>query len=69
MRHFSLFFFLVLRKRQGEDELRTDAFGTDDIDVLAVGPDDLFDDRKSQAGAAFVFAARAVALIEAVPDL
>ena len=54
---------------QGEDKLRADAHGADDVDGLAVVLDDLFDNGQAQAGAPLVTAPGGVGFVKPLPDL
>lgn len=51
-----------------KDKFGTNALCTDDIDILVMRSDDLFDDRKSQSRSFAVFSAGGVELVEALPD-
>lgn len=62
------FLHVLIGKFQRENEFRADALRADDIDVLPVGVDDFFNDRKAETRTAAVLAAGVVALVEAVPD-
>ena len=62
-------YVLISPLRQGEDKFRSDTFRTDDVDVLTVRLDRFLYDGQSKAGAALVFPAGGVCLVEALPDL
>ena len=58
-----LFHFL-----QGEDKLGSHSGGTDYVDSLAMSPDNLFCDGKSQTGSLLILAPGVIRLIEAFKD-
>ena len=51
-----------------KNKLSADTLGTDAVDVLVVGGDNLFYDRKTKPGALFVLATGEVAFVETFPD-
>ena len=65
----SVLFSALFRLVEGEDEFGSDAFRTDDVDILVMGADDFFYDGKSETGALAVFSAGGVDLVKTIPDL
>ena len=57
-----------MHPRQRKDKFRPYALCGNGVDMLPMGCDNLFHDRKSQAGALFVFAPGGISLVEALPD-
>ena len=59
-------FILIIKIRagQGENKLRADAFGTDNVNMFIVGSNNFFYDRQSQTGTFFVFSAGGVRFIK-----
>ena len=51
-----LLIFFIIGYRQGKDKFRADSLSTDDVNVLAVGLNDLLGDRESETGSFFVLA-------------
>ena len=60
--------FLFRTFGQGKDELCTNSLCTDNIDILFVGVDDLFDNGEAQAGAFPVLSSGRINFIKTVPD-
>ena len=65
---FILILVIILCAGDREDKFRTDPFRTDDIDVFAVGMNDLLGDTQTETGSFFVLATGKIGFVKTVKD-
>ena len=65
---FILILVIILCAGNREDKFRTDSFRTDDIDVLAVGMNDLFGNTQTETGSFLVLTTGKICLVKTVED-